>query len=64
MGTVRPVAGGELVLTAPVDAIVLPAGRRTWPYPGRAVRRGEALFRLAPRLAAGSSQTTLAAEVS
>lgn len=63
LGTVRPVAGGEFVLTAPVDAVVLPAGGKAWPYPGLAVHRGRALFRLAPRLDAQPSLTTLAAEV-
>ena len=35
---VRPPAGGEATVTAPVDGVVgPPQGRRGWPYPGRSV---------------------------
>ncbi len=44
---VRPVAGGEAVLTAPVDATV---GAEPWPYVGLDAQRGRTLFRLVPRV--------------
>jgi len=51
-------AGGDVTLSAPVDAVLPP---QRWLYPGRAVRRGEALFRLLPRLAAEHSLAELEA---
>jgi RND family efflux transporter MFP subunit len=56
---VRPPAGGDATITAPVDAVLLPD---PWPYPGRRVGRGAELFRLVPRVAAGQSLATLEAE--
>lgn len=44
---VRPVAGGEAVLTAPADATV---ASEPWPHVGLPVRKGAALFRLVPRV--------------
>jgi RND family efflux transporter MFP subunit len=46
-GTVRPVAGGEAVLTAPADASV---GSDPWPHLGLEVAKGSLLFRLFPRV--------------
>ena len=60
LARVRPPAGGEATVTAPVDGVLQ---ARPWPYPGAAVRAGEALFRLVPRVAADRSLTSLGAEV-
>lgn len=57
---VLPVAGGETLLTAPFDA-VLAAGR--WPHPGLAVRSGETVFSLLPRVASERSVADLEASV-
>ena len=43
---VLPARGGEAVLTAGIDATVLP---EPWPHRGLDVSRGEAVFRLLPR---------------
>ncbi|HVR44383.1 MAG TPA: efflux RND transporter periplasmic adaptor subunit [Thermoanaerobaculia bacterium] len=63
LATVRPPAGGETAITAPVDGVVHPAGS-TWPYPGVSVARGASLFRLVPRVASGESLAALQAAVS
>ncbi len=44
---VRPVAGGEALLTAPVDATV---GSDPWPHVGQSAEKGRTLFRVAPRV--------------
>jgi membrane fusion protein, heavy metal efflux system len=44
---VRPVAGGEAVLTAPADATV---ASEPWPHVGLALAQGSPLFRLIPRV--------------
>ncbi len=64
-GEVRPVAGGEIVLTAPVDAVVMPPGAGTppWPYPGLAVARGAGVFRLASQIHDDHSLSELEADV-
>jgi RND family efflux transporter MFP subunit len=59
-GRVRPVAGGEVLITAPVDGIL--TGSR-WPHIGLAVDGGERLFRLTPRTGAARSLAELSAEV-
>lgn len=59
LARVRPPAGGEAAVTAPVDAVLLP---RPWPFPGQRVEQGAALFRLAPRVAAERSLPALQAE--
>lgn len=45
-GRVRPAAGGEIVLTAPLAGVVVGT---PWPHRGAAVRRGSAVFRVTPR---------------
>ena len=64
-GEVRPVAGGEIVLTAPVDAVVMPSGPGAppWPYPGLAVARGRGVFRLASQIHDDHSLSELEADV-
>jgi RND family efflux transporter MFP subunit len=57
-GKIRPVAGGEVLLTAPVDGIV---GRDNWPYAGREVSRGMSVFEITPRIGASKSLAELAA---
>lgn len=46
-GRVTPAAGGEVVLTAAVDAAV---ASDPWPYPGLEVTRGKTIFRILPRV--------------
>lgn len=64
-GEVRPVAGGEIVLTAPIDAVVLPPGSAgpPWPYPGLAVANGREVFRLAIQIHEDHSLSELEADV-
>ena len=64
LARVRPPAGGEVSVTAPVDGVVgAPSGPAGWPYPGRRVDRGASLFELVPRVAADHSLPALEAEV-
>src|SRR6266516_3012988 len=44
---VKPAGGGEVVLTAGVDATVAPS---PWPYTGLDLARGGTVFRLVPRV--------------
>ena len=44
---VRPPAGGAATGTSPVDGVLRP---EVWPYPGRRVEQGAALFSVVPRL--------------
>lgn len=60
LARVRPPAGGEATVTAPVDGVLL---ARPWPYPGASVQAGEPLFGLVPRVAAERSLPDLRAEV-
>ena len=57
-GRIRPVAGGEIVLTAPVEGVVV---GEPWPYVGLDVERGVVVFELTPRVAAGRSLAELEA---
>lgn len=57
---VRPAAGADLVLTAPVDAIVASS---PWPHPGQAVAAGGELFRLLSRSGSGRSLAEIEAEL-
>jgi cobalt-zinc-cadmium efflux system membrane fusion protein len=59
-GRVLPAAGGEAILTAPVDGVVTAA---RWPHPGLDVGRGAPLFLLTPRVAADQSLAGLRADV-
>ena len=59
-GRVRPAAGGEVLLTSPVEGIVI---GDPWPYLGQEVRRGKTVFRLTPRVASGRSLAELEANV-
>ena len=59
---VRPVAGGEILLTAPVQALVQEAAGR-WPYPGLALGRGDAVFRLVSQIHDEHSLSELEADV-
>ncbi len=61
LARVRPSAGGESSLTAPV-AGVLEAGD-AWPFVGLEVAHGAPLFRLVPHTAAERSLATLEAEL-
>jgi membrane fusion protein, heavy metal efflux system len=58
---VRPIAGGEVVLTAPVDAMV---ASQPWPHVGLAVARGSSIFRLSPSVSSARSLPELAGDVS
>ncbi len=57
---VRPVAGGEVRLSAPLGAAL---DREPWPHVGQAVERGQVLFRLRPSVAGERSLAVLEAEV-
>jgi RND family efflux transporter MFP subunit len=57
-GYLRPVAGGEIVLTAPLDGVVV---GEPWPYVGLDVERQATLFELTPRVTAGRSLAELEA---
>jgi RND family efflux transporter MFP subunit len=59
-GRVEPAAGGQILLTSPLDGVVSGA---TWPFPGQAVAGGEAVLRVTPRVASGRSLAELEADV-
>ena len=59
--TVRPVAGGESWVTAPVAGTLRP---EPWPWPGRAMPAEAPLFRLVPSVAEGASLADLRADAS
>lgn len=46
-GRVRPAAGGEALLVAPVDGVVQ---AEPWPRPGDGAKRGARLFQIAPKI--------------
>lgn len=60
LAAVRPAAGGEAWVAAPVDGVVAP---QPWPYPGQTVARGDILFRLAPSISSGRSLAELEADL-
>ena len=62
LARVRPPAGGEAVVTAPVDGVLRPAPGRPWPYPGLVADRGDSLFEVVPHVAAGRSLAALESE--
>ena len=53
---VRPIAGGEIVLSAPVDGVLL---SEPWPFPGKSVKRDDAVLRLAVRVSPDRSLAEL-----
>lgn len=53
---VRPVAGGMVVLTAPVDGVLRP---EPWPFAGKIVRRGDAVMQLETRVSPDRSLADL-----
>jgi len=57
-GRVRAVAGGEILLTAPVDGLVLGS---PWPFPGLGLASDAVVFRLTPRVASTRSIAELEA---
>ena len=57
---VRPAADGEVLLTAPFDAVL---AREPWPWPGRSVTAGETVLHLVPRSSAERSLPELEADV-
>ena len=59
-GRVEPAAGGDVVLTSPLDGVV---SGSPWPHPGRAVARGEAVLRVTPRISDQRSLAKLEADV-
>ena len=58
LGRVRPVAGGEVVLAAPMNAVV---GANPWPHVGHRVTAGERMFALTPHVASDRSLAELEA---
>ncbi len=64
LARIRPPAGGEVIVTSPVDGVLLPAsGSRRWPFVGLPVDRGDSFFRVAPRVAADRSLAALEADL-
>ncbi len=64
LARIRPPAGGEATVTSPVDGTLLPAsGSRPWPFAGLRINRGDALFRVMPRVAAERSLAVLEADL-
>ncbi|MDY7094818.1 MAG: efflux RND transporter periplasmic adaptor subunit [Acidobacteriota bacterium] len=64
LARLRPPAGGERVITAPVDGMVqAPAESHRWPFEGMAVRQGEALLQLLPQIAPERSLAALEADL-
>ena len=59
LARVRPPAGGETSMTAPVAGVLQPSD--TWPFVGLEVERGAAVFHLIPHVAADRSLATLEA---
>lgn len=56
----RPPAGGESMLTAPVDGVVQrPSGSGSWPFVGQKVSGGTALLEVVPRVANDKSLARL-----
>ncbi len=64
MAHVRPPAGGEALVTSPIDGVLQPPpGAGTWPFAGLRLERSEALFQVVPLVAADRSLASLTAEV-
>lgn len=64
LARVRPPAGGDPTVTSPVDGVLQPpAGSASWPFVGRGIEKGSALFRVAPRIAVDHSLSNLEAEI-
>lgn len=59
-GRVEPAAGGEILLTSPVDGVV---SARNWPFSGQSVGGGGVVFRVTPRVASDLSLAELEANV-
>lgn len=59
-GRVEPAAGGEVVLTSPLDGVV---SGSPWPYPGHGVARGGTVLRVTPQVASERSLAELEADV-
>ena len=60
LAEVRPAAGGEAWITAPVEALV---EATPWPYVGQAFRNGDTIFRLAPRVSSARSLAELESDL-
>lgn len=63
LARVTPPAGGEALITAPVDGVLYPAGSKRWPFVGQDFDRGQPLLRVVPRVAIDRSLSDLEAEV-
>ncbi len=59
-GRIEPAAGGEVVLTSPLDGVV---SGNPWPYPGHSVARAGTVLRVTPRVALERSLAELEADV-
>lgn len=62
LARVRPPAGGETVVTSPVDGVLRPTPGHSWPFVGLAVDRGKPLFQVVPHVAVERSLANLEAE--
>lgn len=64
LAKVRPPAGGDVVVTSPLDGIVVTAaGKAAWPFVGQALDRGAPLFRVVPHVAVDRSLASLESDV-
>ncbi|MCP3956958.1 MAG: efflux RND transporter periplasmic adaptor subunit [bacterium] len=63
LARVRPPAGGEASVTAPVDGVLQKAPGRSWPFVGLRIDRGNSLFQVIPRVAADRSLASLQADL-
>lgn len=61
---VIPPAGGEVVLTAPVDGVLTLARRDSWPYTGAEVDQRQTLFVIVPRRTDAKTPAALEGEIS
>lgn len=59
--TVRPPAGAEAWITAPVDGMLR---ARPWPHPGQSLQAGKTIFRLVPGVGGDRSLPELRADLS
>ncbi len=64
LAKVQPPAGGDVVITAPLDGIVVAAsGKTPWPFVGQSMDRGAPLFQVVPHVAVDRSLASLEAEL-
>lgn len=63
LARIRPPAGGESAITAPVAGVVQAPPGRSWPFAGHAVVGGDPLFQIVPLVATDRSLAALEADL-